>query len=249
MPADDEQLKQVALEAVSGWVVDSALSAAENNLPEGTVKGDLARIAVYIKASEVLEGIYRIIDDPSYPQEYKEAIVAITILGVAGRTSLGADIPGIYADFFDLINNVDDYDMGVETREEFFQKLETLFPDVFVLGPTGFLTPPGVSDPENYVPPNPMLDPNSLAPAYAPLPPNDGLIPSPVMKPADIQGGASQLVSPLVLDLDGDGVELTKLGYGPGASGVYFDLNSDGFAERTACPSRSSGRCLSNGFR
>ncbi|WP_436176016.1 hypothetical protein, partial [Mesorhizobium sp. LjNodule214] len=36
-------------------------------------------------------------------------------------------------------------------------------------------------------------------------------------------------ISPLVLDLDGDGVELTSLD----GSNVYFDLDADGFAERT----------------
>lgn len=39
--------------------------------------------------------------------------------------------------------------------------------------------------------------------------------------------------SPLILDLDGDGIETTAMGYGEGASTVYFDLNNDGFAERT----------------
>ncbi len=39
--------------------------------------------------------------------------------------------------------------------------------------------------------------------------------------------------SPLILDLDGDGIETTKMGYGVGASNVYFDLDNDDFAERT----------------
>jgi Ca2+-binding RTX toxin-like protein len=44
---------------------------------------------------------------------------------------------------------------------------------------------------------------------------------------------APNVISPLVLDLDGDGIETTKMGYGTGASSVYFDLNNDDFAERT----------------
>jgi len=40
--------------------------------------------------------------------------------------------------------------------------------------------------------------------------------------------------SPLVLDLDGDGIETTKLGFTSAtSSAVYFDLDNDGFAERT----------------
>ena len=42
-------------------------------------------------------------------------------------------------------------------------------------------------------------------------------------------GQAGQLISPLVLDLDGDGVELTGLT----SSQTYFDLDGDGFAEKT----------------
>lgn len=50
-----------------------------------------------------------------------------------------------------------------------------------------------------------------------------------------VQGGGSIVftLSPLVLDLDGDGVEVTKLGFEQTASHVYFDLDNDGFAERT----------------
>jgi hypothetical protein len=42
-------------------------------------------------------------------------------------------------------------------------------------------------------------------------------------------------ISPLVLDIDGDGVELTRLGIGgENSSTVYFDMDNDGFALRTA---------------
>jgi hypothetical protein len=42
-------------------------------------------------------------------------------------------------------------------------------------------------------------------------------------------------IDPLTLDLDGDGIELTALGVAgqAGASNVFFDFDSDGFAERT----------------
>jgi hypothetical protein len=39
--------------------------------------------------------------------------------------------------------------------------------------------------------------------------------------------------SPLVLDLDGDGIETTKLGYGTGGSQTYFDMDANGTIERT----------------
>ncbi len=43
-----------------------------------------------------------------------------------------------------------------------------------------------------------------------------------------IWGGAQNLVSPLTLDLDGDGIELSHV-YG---NNVYFDIDNDGFAEK-----------------
>jgi Ca2+-binding RTX toxin-like protein len=43
-------------------------------------------------------------------------------------------------------------------------------------------------------------------------------------------GGEPAGTDPLVLDLDGDGLELTR----PDAGNVYFDVDHDGFAERTA---------------
>lgn len=48
-------------------------------------------------------------------------------------------------------------------------------------------------------------------------------------------------VSPLVLDLDGDGVEVTRLGWGAAGSDVYFDMDNDGFAERTAWAAGGDG--------
>jgi len=46
---------------------------------------------------------------------------------------------------------------------------------------------------------------------------------------------------PLVLDLDGDGVEVTKMGFGTDRSMVYFDMDNDGFAERTAWATGGDG--------
>jgi hypothetical protein len=46
---------------------------------------------------------------------------------------------------------------------------------------------------------------------------------------------ASLFRDPLIIDLDGDGIELTALGVAgeAGASNVFFDYDGDGFAERT----------------
>lgn len=46
-----------------------------------------------------------------------------------------------------------------------------------------------------------------------------------------------EYASPLVLDLDGDGIELTSLA----ASGAYFDIDNDGLAERTGWVNSDDG--------
>lgn len=49
-------------------------------------------------------------------------------------------------------------------------------------------------------------------------------------------GGAGKIPSPLILDLDGDGVETTAV-----KSGAYFDHAGDGFAEQTGWAGRDDG--------
>ncbi len=79
---------------------------------------------------------------------------------------------------------------------------------------------------------NPVLDigpierPSLLPPWLAPV---GGMFNDVPAIPILLGGG-----DPLVLDLDGDGVEVSRLGYGTGASTVYFDMDNDGFAERTS---------------
>ncbi|MCC6597672.1 MAG: hypothetical protein IT559_02655 [Alphaproteobacteria bacterium] len=62
-----------------------------------------------------------------------------------------------------------------------------------------------------------------------------GLLPDWLDGPTGMFDHGPKAISPLVLDLDGDGIELTRLGLGnAGSSAVYFDLDNDGFEQRTA---------------
>ncbi|WP_205205190.1 calcium-binding protein, partial [Azonexus hydrophilus] len=47
---------------------------------------------------------------------------------------------------------------------------------------------------------------------------------------------ATEIPSPIILDLDGDGVETTSIGHG-----TYFDHSADGFAEKTAWVGKDDG--------
>jgi Ca2+-binding RTX toxin-like protein len=77
------------------------------------------------------------------------------------------------------------------------------------------------------------LLPKCLVPAVGMQQGNGG-----VMFPAGNGGGAE----PLVLDLNGDGAHASRLGYGAGQrSHTYFDMDNDGFAERTAWATGGDG--------
>jgi len=60
-------------------------------------------------------------------------------------------------------------------------------------------------------------------------PPSGYYSPSWLFPPEGPLAGSEAAISPLVLDLDGDGIELTELG----ATATWFDLDADGFGERT----------------
>jgi len=80
--------------------------------------------------------------------------------------------------------------------------------------------------------PNKLL-PSWLAPPVGMQQGNGG-----VQFPAGNGGGAE----PLILDLNGDGARSTRLGYGAGSlSTTYFDMDNDGFAERTAWVASGDG--------
>ena len=84
---------------------------------------------------------------------------------------------------------------------------------------------------------NPNAPPAVLDDLLKPNDPAQEVVP--VAAPVQQSGGAAlgsvNNTCPLILDLDGDGVAVTALGFaGEGGSEVFFDLDSDGFAERTA---------------
>jgi hypothetical protein len=68
-------------------------------------------------------------------------------------------------------------------------------------------------------------------------------LPSWLMPAVGMHGGRGMVNfgSPLILDLDGDGAHSTKLGWGSDRSTVYFDMDNDGFAERTGWVSKTDG--------
>ncbi|GHF70019.1 calcium-binding protein [Seohaeicola zhoushanensis] len=90
-----------------------------------------------------------------------------------------------------------------------------------------------------------LVDPQDFADAikpyldkWVPEAPRFGL-PGWLDGPLPLFGGAKDIVSPLVLDLDGDGVELTT--FSAATTTTFFDIDGDGFAEQTAWVSSDDG--------
>lgn len=67
-------------------------------------------------------------------------------------------------------------------------------------------------------------------------PGNPGNPNDPIEPIRDGMGQAAGIPSPIMLDLDGDGVETTSMG-----NGIYFDYAADGFAEKTAWVGKDDG--------
>ena len=176
----------------------------------------------FIKAVELLGDIYEIQNNPAYPQNIKDAVSVVLIGGLFGGLTPAADIPYTFQEAWTLVNGVPDQ-FGGGTKEEFWQDLNAQWPDEFPLNQAGdeLTIPDFISSPASSVP---------LDPVDQPLPNEQ---PSqPIPDAAGDFGDATDNQSPLVMDLDGDGIELTD--HNGTTTTTFFDIDADGFAEQTA---------------
>ncbi|GGC12757.1 hypothetical protein GCM10011494_34490 [Novosphingobium endophyticum] len=67
----------------------------------------------------------------------------------------------------------------------------------------------------------------------------ESILPGWLDSPLNLFGGAKNIVSPLIVDLDSDGIELTT--FNSTTTTTFFDLDGDGFAQQTAWVSADDG--------
>ncbi len=182
---------------------------------------------------DVMEDIEDIYNDPRFPADVKDSVILLYIAARMGPYSPDGVIE-LFGQAWDLVNNVPDHLANGMTREEFYEFLAKEFPDHFYKDEHGKLKLVGNPD---ALPPDQRPDNSDLPEKPHNMPGTDEPVnvSKPIANPNDLNKQAPSQASPLVLDLDGqDGVEVSKLGYGEGSSRTYFDMNNDGFAERTA---------------
>jgi Ca2+-binding RTX toxin-like protein len=164
----------------------------------------------------------------------KEAISVIAAFDKFGPPAIipGTDVAATYEGLWNVINGVP-YNLGGGTRDELFQKLSDYAPDTFQLSWDGTLerfpwldNMPTTTTIDNYL---------HLAQHQGGASRDTGNL---AQDAADKFDTALATGSPLVLDIAGTGITLTSQS---GSDAVYWDLNSDGFRERSGWVGAGTG--------
>lgn len=217
MSEDRFDVDSWAAKAAIKYVNDAigTLSSSDSNIKKAAVQ-----VKGYIKAANFLDKVAEINSHDEWPEETRDALAVIQAAHIMrGSPIPGADIPLTFEQAWAYVNDLPEF-IGPLTKEEFMQYLEEKYPDIFQRDPltTLFGLPAYLNDPQG-------LDPSDL---------EGPLVPVSLPQPGSLTPflGAPNAPSPLVLDLDGDGVELTT--YNDTTTTTFFDIDGDGFAQRTA---------------
>lgn len=201
-------------------VAEYVLAGAEELATAPRVEQVLRGVNVWYTAASLADSMIELRADPRFPEEAKDAICVAMVAQLMGGVTVLADLPMYYEQAWEYLNDLPEF-IGDMTKEEFMDYLEETYPDHFQRNPLDsgkFLEPPFIDNPTG-----PDFSPYDvpLIPASFPAPGSQGPFAS-----------APNAASPVVLDLDGDGVELTT--YNDTTTTTFFDIDGDGFAQRTA---------------
>lgn len=183
-----------------------------------------------IQYSSIINKINKVLES-DYNAEYKQAAIAIILIKeFGGDVFLLANGQGA----LDLLQDAADI---VKYYDENFLFFEENFPEDFyqsegVLYVRNFDVPVDeiIENPEEYPAPAPASAPSTGTPVPEQMTPDQRPVSPTRQDTQNPYGNAKDAVSPLVLDLDGDGIELVALN---DAGSVFWDIDEDGLGEAT----------------
>ena len=211
---------QYIIDNVFSYIFQSAMYVSDVS---GAVYNTAIQLDAVHKAKSTLDSLDKVWANPHYSPLQKEALSAFVVVSQMGMFNYGADALATYEGYWNAINNVPEV-FGGGTREDYYKKLAEDYPDTFVLAGDGNLL-------------EPLWIQNLLTTAVLPLQwaknyvtPEEHHVGGLAESASDSFNVALSTGSPLVLHLSGTGISLTNVS---GTGAAYFDLNADGFRERT----------------
>lgn len=198
---------------------------AEEAAQETTLGKVLARAAVTLEYIALIKTINEVMNDPGYSADFKKAAVFIIVAGTMGSLTDVDDIVNTMEEARDILAL---YENSLTDLAERFPNLISYDSDNEIISfpwnpdslPLSQVSPPTYSPVFN----SPPTPPGSMSDA----PPIPSWLPD-VSEPFN---DGQQAASPLIIDLDNDGVEATA--FNASTTETFFDIDGDGFREQTA---------------
>ena len=176
-----------------------------------------------VRYADLARQIAHVQNNDKFPQDVKDALSAAMILHTLAGSVLPADVDHVFEAAWDLTGTPSNLGDPGQRRDDFFEDLNDQFgDDMFPLDEDGKLDLPGFdpTDPSHSLP----IEDEQASPAENPVGDETN-------QAGILTGEAEQEGTPLILDLDNDGIEVSSL---TGSDAVYWDYDVDGFAEASA---------------
>lgn len=218
------------------YITDVALTYVLNSAQYIANTGSVVwEAAMYMdetrKAINTANSIIDTWENPHLTDFQKEALTVLAAVEQFGMFNYGASASATFEMYWNAIYNVPSV-FGGGTREDFFAKLAEDFPGVFVLAGDGDLIKPSWIEALATSPILPQNWPSNTVPTEGR---ETGHLAQNVGTAFSTANG---IESPLVLDIAGTGISLTNVN---GNDSVYWDLNADGFRERSGWVGAGTG--------
>ncbi len=176
-----------------------------------------------ISLVQAVKDINSINNNDQYPDDIKDLVTKAILLEALAGGVLPTDLPALVAAAWEIAQGVPDNLADPDKlKEDFFEELNKDCGDCFPLDENGKLDLPTITP--DYVAP-PIIAPEKVSPVNTDNPE--------LNRPSDTElleafDNTKQTSSPIVLDLDGNGIDLAAV---DSNGAVYWDIDNDGFEE------------------